>query len=94
MVAVLPNDGSYLKIIEFRLLAGRMVDMTTDTMIGLDLTKNGFQVHEASTTGKIEFRKSYRGYNFASSWRRILRATVVMEACGNRSPEVYRRLHS
>ncbi len=31
--------------------------MTTDTMIGIDLAKNVFQVHGASMTGQVKFRK-------------------------------------
>jgi hypothetical protein len=35
----------------------RTATMTKDTMIGVDLAKSVFQLHGASMTGEVEFRK-------------------------------------
>ena len=54
-----------------------------ETMIGVDLAKSVFQVHGASMTGVVKFRKRLT----RSQFRRFLaaepRAVFVMEACGS-----------
>lgn len=53
-----------------------------DTMIGVDLAKNVFQLHGASLTGEVLFRKKLS----RSQFRRFMEAQpasiVVFEACG------------
>lgn len=54
-----------------------------ETMIGVDLAKSVFQVHGASMTGVVKFRKRLT----RSQFRRFLatepRSVFVMEACGS-----------
>lgn len=38
--------------------------MTTETMMGIDLAKNVFQVHGASMTGEVKFRKKLSRMQF------------------------------
>lgn len=57
--------------------------MTTATMIGIDLAKNVFQVHGASMTGELKFRKKLSRIHFRSFMSGHPGATVVMEACGS-----------
>jgi transposase len=55
----------------------------SDTMIGVDLGKNVFQLHGASMTGDVKYRKKlFRGqfFRFMSEQPPAL---VVMEACGS-----------
>ncbi|WEQ54978.1 IS110 family transposase [Komagataeibacter nataicola] len=54
-----------------------------DTMIGVDLAKNVFQVHAASLTGEVRFRKKVRRPQFLQFMASQPPALVVMEACGS-----------
>lgn len=57
--------------------------MTMDTMIGIDLAKNVFQVHGASLTGQVKFRKKLSRLQFRKFMAEQPAAVVVMEACGS-----------
>jgi len=57
--------------------------MMTDTMIGIDLAKNVFQVHGASLTGQIRFRRKLSRLQFRRFMAEQPAAVVVMEACGS-----------
>src|SRR3546814_13308457 len=56
--------------------------MTEVTMIGVDLAKNVFQVHGASMTGELKFRKKLSRLSFGKFMAEQSPAVVVMEACG------------
>lgn len=53
-----------------------------DTMIGVDLAKSVFQLHGASMTGALRFRKKLSRPQFERFMARHAPAVVVMEACG------------
>lgn len=53
-----------------------------DTMIGVDLAKNVFQVHGASMTGEIRFRKKLSRPQFQKFMSDQPKCIVVFEACG------------
>jgi transposase len=57
--------------------------MSKDTMIGVDLAKNVFQLHAASMTGQPKFRKKLSRRGFAKFMGEQPPALVVMEACGS-----------
>ena len=57
--------------------------MTKDTMIGVDLAKNVFQLHAASMTGQPKFRKKLSRQGFGKFMAEQPPAVVVMEACGS-----------
>ncbi len=57
--------------------------MTTDTMIGIDLAKSVFQVHGASMTGQVKFRKKLSRQQFRKFMAEHPASIVVMEACGS-----------
>lgn len=57
--------------------------MTKDTMIGVDLAKNVFQLHAASMTGIPKFRKKLSRQSFSRFMAEQPPAVVVMEACGS-----------
>lgn len=57
--------------------------MTNDTMIGVDLAKSVFQLHAASATGQLLFRKKLSRSAFAKFMAEHPPATIVMEACGS-----------
>ena len=57
--------------------------MTKDTMIGVDLAKNVFQLHAASMTGQPQFRKKLSRQSFPKFMAEQAPAVVVMEACGS-----------
>lgn len=57
--------------------------MQKDTMIGVDLAKNVFQVHGASMTGHEKFRKKLSRQSFPKFMAQRAPAMVVMEACGS-----------
>ncbi len=57
--------------------------MTEVTMIGVDLAKNVFQVHGASMTGELKFRKKLSRLCFGKFMTEQSPAVVVMEACGS-----------
>ena len=52
-------------------------------MIGVDLAKNVFQLHAASMTGQLRYRKKLSRQSFAKFMAEQPRAVVVMEACGS-----------
>lgn len=54
-----------------------------DTMIGVDLAKNVFQLHGASMSGQVRFRKKLSRQNFSKFMAEHPPALVVMEACGS-----------
>lgn len=51
-------------------------------MIGVDLAKNVFQVHGASSTGEVRFRKKLTRGQFVRFMSEQPSALVIMEACG------------
>lgn len=57
--------------------------MTKDTMIGLDLAKNVFQLHAATMTGQLLFRKKLTRQRFQHFMAQQEPGVVVMEACGS-----------
>ena len=57
--------------------------MTKDTMIGVDLAKNVFQLHGASMTGQPQFCKKLSRQSFSRFMAEQPLAVVVMEACGS-----------
>lgn len=54
-----------------------------DTMIGVDLAKNVFQLHGASMTGEVLFRKKLSRGQFLRFMGSQPVAIVVLEACGS-----------
>jgi len=56
-----------------------------DTMIGVDLAKNVFQLLGASMTGEVRFRKKLTRPQFLKFMTEHPAAVVVMEACGGAS---------
>ncbi len=56
-----------------------------DTMIGVDLAKNVFQLHGASMTGNIKFRKKLTRAQFRKFMSEQTACFVVFEACGSAS---------
>lgn len=56
-----------------------------DMMIGVDLAKNVFQLHAASMTGHLKFRKKLTRAQFPKFMGRQLPSVVVMEACASAS---------
>ena len=52
-------------------------------MIGVDLAKNVFQLHGASMTGQMQFRKKLSRQGFFKFMAEQPPAVVVMEACGS-----------
>lgn len=53
-----------------------------DTMIGVDLAKNVFQLHGASLTGEVRFRKKLSRSQFRKFMEAQPASIVVFEACG------------
>ena len=56
-----------------------------DTMIGVDLAKRVFQVHGASMTGEVKFRKKLTREQFRRFMSEQCACIVVFEACGSAS---------
>lgn len=56
--------------------------MTYDTMIGIDLAKNVFQVHGALLSGEVTFRRKLSRQHFRRFMAGQGASIVVMEACG------------
>jgi transposase len=54
-----------------------------DTIIGVDLAKRVFQVHGASITGQVKFRKKLTREQFRRFMSEQPACTVVFEACGS-----------
>lgn len=52
-------------------------------MIGVDLAKNVFQLHGASLTGHLKFRKKLSRLQFRKFMTEHPSAVIVMEACGS-----------
>jgi transposase len=52
-------------------------------MIGVDLAKTVFQLHGASMTGELKFRKKLSRGSFAKFMAEQPPAVIVMEACGS-----------
>ncbi|CAL4868171.1 IS110 family transposase ISPye26 [Asticcacaulis sp. MM231] len=57
--------------------------MTKNTMIGVDLAKSVFQLHGASMTGEVRFKKKLSREGFLKFMSDQVPAIVVMEACGS-----------
>lgn len=57
--------------------------MTMDTIIGVDLAKNVFQLHGASDSGEVKFRKKLTREQFRRFMADHPPAMVAMEACGS-----------
>lgn len=57
--------------------------MTEDIMIGVDLAKNVFQLHGASMSGQVLFRKKLTRQRFKSFMADQRPSVVVVEACGS-----------
>lgn len=57
--------------------------MTYDTMIGVDLAKNVFQVHGALLSGEVKFRRKLSRQHFRRFMAGQGASIVVMEACGS-----------
>lgn len=53
-----------------------------DTMIGIDLAKSVFQLHAASMTGEVKFRKKLNRKQMLQTLTDHPPAVIVMEACG------------
>ena len=67
--------------------------MVKNTMIGVDLAKNAFQLHGASTTGHVKFRKKPTRAHFRRFMAEEAPAVFAMEACGSaHSPAAFLRL--
>jgi len=64
-------------------LAGRTATVAKDTMIGVDLAKHVFQVHGASTTGKVLFRRKLSRSQFPRFMAQQEPCVIAMEACGS-----------
>lgn len=56
-----------------------------NTMIGVDLAKSVFQLHGASMSGYVKFRKKVTRAQFRQFMAKHEPAVVVMEACGSSS---------
>ena len=56
-----------------------------DTMIGVDLAKRVFQLHGASMTGHVAFRKKLTRERFRQFMAKQRPCVVVFEACGSAS---------
>jgi len=56
-----------------------------DTMIGVDLAKRVFQLHGATMTGELKFRKKLTREQFRAFMAAQPTALVVLEACGSAS---------
>lgn len=54
-----------------------------DTMIGIDLAKAVFQIHGASMTGQVRFRRKLSRHQFRHFMAGQPPAMVIMEACGS-----------
>jgi len=57
--------------------------MDKDTIIGVDLAKNVFQLHGASVEGHVKFRKKLTREQFRRFMAEQPPAMVAMEACGS-----------
>lgn len=57
--------------------------MGMDTMIGVDLAKSVFQVHGASMTGEVRYRRKLSRPAFRAFMAEQPPAVVVLEACGS-----------
>ncbi|OUS34112.1 hypothetical protein A9Q94_17485 [Rhodobacterales bacterium 56_14_T64] len=53
-----------------------------DTMIGVDLAKNVFQVHGATMTGLVKFRKKLSRPQFSKFMADHPPCVVVLDFCG------------
>lgn len=56
-----------------------------DMMIGVDLAKRVFQLHGATKTGEVKFRKKLSREQFRAFMAAQPTALVVLEACGSAS---------
>jgi transposase len=57
--------------------------MGKTTIIGVDLAKSSFQIHEASVTGKVLGVKKLPRSKFPNYLGKLPKATIYMEACGS-----------
>ncbi|MCF6110258.1 hypothetical protein L2331_10045 [Mesorhizobium muleiense] len=85
MIAALPQTASQCaKIVVFNATKRRERQMK-GTMIGVDLAKNVFQLHGATMTGHLSFRKKLTRSRFRQFMASQPPAVVVMEAGGSAS---------
>lgn len=56
--------------------------MKKNTVIGVDLAKSSFQIHEASKTGKMVGSKKLTRAKFPQYLAKLPKSTIYMEACG------------
>jgi len=56
-----------------------------DMIIGVDLAKRVFQIHGASTSGEVRFRKKLTREQFRVFMAKQAPGVVVFEACGSAS---------
>jgi hypothetical protein len=61
----------------------RTTTMDNDTIIGVDLAKNVFQLHGASAEGHVKFRKKLTREQFRRFMAEQPPAVVAMKACGS-----------
>lgn len=57
--------------------------MAYNTMIGIDLAKNVFQVHGTLLSGEVKFRRKLSRQHFRRFMAGQGASIVVMEACGS-----------
>ena len=65
-----------------------------DTMIGVDLAKSVFQLHGASMTGQLKYRKKLTRPQFRKFMADQPPSVVVMEACGSAHYWPHRKVSS
>lgn len=56
--------------------------MKKNTVIGVDLAKSSFQIHETSRTGKMVGSKKLSRSKFPGYLAKLPKSTIYMEACG------------
>ncbi|SDL50508.1 hypothetical protein SAMN04488026_11289, partial [Aliiruegeria lutimaris] len=54
-----------------------------DMMVGVDLAKSVFQVHVASRTGEVQYRKKLSRKQFCAFMAQQEPSLVIFEACGS-----------
>lgn len=83
MVAVLPKRHRVVPKLWLAQPHNREDGDMKDTMIGIDLAKNAFQVHVASMTGHVKCRKKLSRGQFFRFITEQPPALVIIEACGS-----------
>lgn len=83
VVAASPNGIAMCQDVVLKPLSKRTASVMNNTMIGVDLAKNVFQLHGASMTGQVRFRKKLSRKGLSTFMAEHPTALVVMEACGS-----------